>query len=149
MESAHKQCPDQFTAYDREVARADAAAQTGQAGKTGKTGEEADGGRDSAQARGDAETAEYLDRRGVTEEMVVTLGRIADATGYGLSPGTPLSYEQAQLFAAAIVTVCDDVADGNTTWADQTRRDQLDGAPTAAARQMNTYLRVQFCRSVR
>ncbi|MGY1777740.1 hypothetical protein ACI8AV_17920 [Geodermatophilus sp. SYSU D00804] len=77
--------------------------------------------------------------------MVRQLGTKADETGYGLAPGTPLPFEQAQSFAAIIVPVCDKVADGQTTWSAQTAQDVADGAPPTDAREMNGYLRDVFC----
>ncbi|MGY1737015.1 hypothetical protein [Geodermatophilus sp. SYSU D00684] len=89
--------------------------------------------------------AEFLASRGVTESMIRQLGAKADATGYGLSPGTPLPFDQAQNFAAIMVSVCDKVTSGQTTWSAQIAEDVAARAPLADSQEMNGYLRDVFC----
>lgn len=93
----------------------------------------------------DASVDVHLADRGITAEQVIELGRLADATGYGLSPDSPLSFQQAQDFAVVIVGLCDDVASGATTWQAQIEQDVADGAPRDDAVLMNNFLRNSFC----
>lgn len=86
---------------------------------------------------------ELIDR-GLTRGDVLALGWMADSTGYGLSPETPLSFEQATDFAYAIILRCDDAA-LNDNWEDLIAEDVSMGAPESQARKMNAYIRDEYC----
>jgi hypothetical protein len=97
---------------------------------------------------GDPELGAYLAGRGVDDSLVRRLGAMADMTGYGLSPGNPLPFEQAQGFAVAIIDRCNQVSSGQITWNEAVNEDVIDGAPVSHAQQMNSFLRGTFCPQV-
>lgn len=147
---ARQQCPGHFREYDRAAAEHIAQLRE-EAGLPPEPGSSSGGGGSvgaGSSAGTDTSTADFLASRGVTDSMVRQLGYMADATGYGLSPGTPLPFDQAQNFAFVIVGVCDEVAGGRTTWASEVDRDVASGAPLGDAQQMNGYLRDVFCPQV-
>ncbi|MGY2005295.1 hypothetical protein [Blastococcus sp. SYSU DS1024] len=103
------------------------------------------GGASQPTTVGSPELRNYLAGRGVDDSLVRQLGAMADITGYGLSPGNPLPFEQAQGFAVAIIDRCDEVSSGQITWSDAVNEDVGDGAPVSDAQQMNSYLQSTFC----
>jgi hypothetical protein len=104
--------------------------------------------RSTSQSVGDPELGAYLTRRGVDDTLVRQLGGIADMTGYGLSPGNPLPFEQAQGFAVAIIDRCDQVLSRQITWSDAVNEDVIDGARVSDAQRMNSFLQGTFCAQV-
>lgn len=88
--------------------------------------------------------APTLAERGLSDGDVAELGRMADATGYGLGPGTALSFEQAVDFAYVMVGACEETVDA-AGWTARVDQDVLDGAPRSDAEQMNGYVRDTFC----
>jgi len=91
---------------------------------------------------------QFLRSRGASDSLIRQLARKADATGYGISTSTPMSYQQAQDFAVAIIRECDQMAAGETSWSAEVYRDVATGATPAAAQEMHTYLRASFCPEV-
>lgn len=87
----------------------------------------------------------YLARRGVTRMDVVLLGHIADRTGYGLGPGTTLTFQQAQDLAIMMVDNCERVRQGKRTWHDLVAEDVSVGATSSDAVDMYNYVSSQFC----
>lgn len=77
--------------------------------------------------------------------VIDELGRMADVYGYGLSPGSPLSYEQAIEFAYAVSLTCDFLDSGAMTFNESVREDIQGGAPPSDARGFNRYLDRTFC----
>lgn len=86
---------------------------------------------------------------GLTVTDVRLLSAAATMYGYGLDKDTPLDWRQSQDTAYVMSMVCTDVASGEYTWQDAVWTDVSDGAPISDARNMNAYLRDQFCPSLR
>lgn len=81
----------------------------------------------------------------LAHDVIVRLGRAADAYGYGLGPGTTLDYEQATNFAYAVSLVCDGWRSGESTFQDSVDEDVASGAPLSDARGFNRFLQADFC----
>ena len=77
--------------------------------------------------------------------VIVQLGQVADLYGYGLGPGTALSYHQSLNFAYGLSVVCDEVRSGRSTFQDSIQDDISMGAPASDARGFNRYLQQTFC----
>lgn len=102
----------------------------------------------SATAPIDTSVVDALHEAGVPDRLVDELGRVADATGYGLSPGNSLDLQQRQSFAAIQITTCREVAAGNKSWAEVKSSDVAGGAPAASATEMVRFLQESFCPAV-
>ena len=100
---------------------------------------------EAPEAPEEPEAPEVDNELGMAHEDIEALGRAADAYGYGLGPGTALSYEQATNFAYAVAVTCDELRSGETTLEESVQVDVADGAPPADARGFNAYLDSTFC----
>lgn len=85
------------------------------------------------------------DELGLPHDVIVRLGRAADAFGYGLGEGTTLDYEQSTNFAYAVALVCDEWRSGDLTFEDSVEEDVMSGAPPSDARAFNHFLESDFC----
>ena len=77
--------------------------------------------------------------------VIVQLAAMADLYGYGLGPGTTLSYGQAKNFAYGVSVVCDSLRSGESTVEDAVADDVSMGAPRSDAEGFNRYLDQTFC----
>ncbi|WP_460735717.1 hypothetical protein [Nocardioides ginkgobilobae] len=100
----------------------------------------------SGSSGGDGSVATELAEFGYTRSDVVALGLIADDTGYGLSPGTPLPYDMAENFAYVIALSCRDLDRGRTTVGALIDDDVSMGAPPSQAQRFWSYVTSRFCR---
>lgn len=93
----------------------------------------------------EVDSGETPDEYGLTSADIELLGSMADLYGYGLGPGTSLTFEQATDMAYAMTVPCSDVLVGGMTWGERVAEDVADGAPVADAEGFNAYLRDSFC----
>lgn len=85
-----------------------------------------------------------LARVGATDQMVCALGEVQDKASYGMGNRATTFAERAGL-ATVIISDCEDVANGYTTWTEVIADDVLDGAPRSDATTFNTHLERVFC----
>ncbi|RYP84225.1 hypothetical protein EKO23_16320 [Nocardioides guangzhouensis] len=78
-------------------------------------------------------------------KAVRLFGAVADDTGYGYGEGTTLGFGEAKDLALLMLSHCEDVAGGVTTWEDLVDEDVSVGASPADAREMYGYVREYLC----
>ncbi|MGY1813974.1 hypothetical protein [Blastococcus sp. SYSU D00820] len=96
----------------------------------------------------DTSIRDYVRAAGVSDQLVRQLGQVAGDTGYGLTRGVPLAFEDAQSFAVVMIDNCRDLHAGTVTVQGMIDRDVSDGAPVADARAMADFLERIFCPAV-
>ena len=78
-------------------------------------------------------------------DLLERLHSEAAATGYSGAVGQRMSPSVFEGFVGGMLSVCRDVEDGYTTWADEIDRDISTGAPRSAANRFNAFLEDEFC----
>ena len=95
-----------------------------------------------------SDTHPELAARNIDADLLQQLRSVTDRYGYGLGDGTILPDDMLTNFAFVALLTCDEIAAGETTWAQVIETDISDGAPPADARGFNDFLRNQFCSQV-
>jgi hypothetical protein len=97
----------------------------------------------------DTSVRDYVRAAGISDQLVSQLGQVAGDTGYGLTRGVPLAFDDAQSFAVVMIDNCRELNSGTVSTEQMISRDVSDGAPVADARAMAAFLQQTFCPAVR
>lgn len=90
-----------------------------------------------------------LSAAGISDAEALALGEVGAHNGYGLAIDAPLSLKTNREMALTFIWLCADIRKGRTTWSASIGDDVASGATSKQAREMNRYVKAQFCPSVR
>lgn len=89
----------------------------------------------------DAELQSY----GVTRKLLEDLNSNAASNGYSINRNVPMTERELVNFTFAMISICEDIRIGATSWDQEMSQDISGGAPRNDAARMHQFLETEFC----